>query len=308
MHGERRVEQRNDSSLRPVFRGCARPDYGGGFKKARLRWPFFISENFERVAFVRIDGVLDGQVFAERNVAAVELCRNPVRCLLLDLQRVCLAGDFEILHRVGRGEFQRDGQMRDGLRAVCVRPQRNGEQCLQLLGLQALLVFQFHALGTERRDGDDMRAEDSGAIHLVGIALAHLQQARIDGLHLRQVVNFSRLFTLQNHAWDAGNAVPDGETGNQRAAGKSERVVSFQHGVAVAGEDLPRLHTRVMIVDANTNVHLGQRKHRRIGLSQIRRNQHACFGEQKSGSEQECKNALQRFASVMRTRPLSVPT
>ncbi len=198
--------------------------------------------------------------------------------------------------------------MRHGLRAVGVRPQRNGEQRLQLLGLQALLIFQFHALGSERRDGHDMRAEDSGAIHLVGIALAHLQQARIDGLHLRHVVNFGCLLTLQDDAGDAGYSVPDGEVGNQRAAGKRKRVVPFQHGAAVACEDLAGLHARVMIVDADANVHLGQREHRWIGLLQVRRNQHAGFREQKRRSEQECKSALQRLASVMRTSPLSVPT
>ena len=92
----------------------------------------------------------------------------------------------------------------------------------------------------------------------LGAALSHLQQARIDGLRFRLLVDFSRAAAFENHAGDAGDVVPDGEVGDGGLAWQREIVDALLNCGAVVSEDLPHSHACHAVIDANFQHHFVQ--------------------------------------------------
>jgi hypothetical protein len=117
------------------------------------------------------------------------------------------------------------------------------------------VVFDFDALGAEGRDGDDFGGEGGGAAGAVGIGLAHLEEAGIDGLESDVFVELFGAFAFEDDARDAGGAVPDGEIANERATGEGEDVVAFGDGRDVAGEDLAHEDAGVAAIDVDVDGH-----------------------------------------------------
>ena len=120
-----------------------------------------------------------------------------------------------------------------------------------------------------------------------GIALAHLQQPRIDRLRLRLLVDFSGAAPLQNHAGDARDVVPDGEVGDRRLVGQRELVHALLDRAAMVSEDLPHLDARDAVVDSNLERHLVEREDGRVGLLPVSRNQHSGVGQGRSGDSED---------------------
>ncbi len=106
---------------------------------------------------------------------------------------------------------------------------------------------------------NDARAEHSATAGFVQIALALLQQARIDSLHLGLLINLFGAAALQDHAGDASDVIPHRKIGNNRAAGQSEDVSAFQRVGPVVRENLFCSYPRVSIVDVNIDGHLFKR-------------------------------------------------
>ena len=142
-----------------------------------------------------------------------------------------------------------------------------------------MLVLHLDPLGAETRNRHDARGEllaaPGRAAALVSRAFAHLQQPRIDGLSFRLLVDFSRAAPLQNHAGDSGDVVPDGEIGDRRLPWQSELVHALLNRGTVVSENLPQLHARHAVVDADPEHHLVERENRGVGLLPVSRDQHA---------------------------------
>jgi len=59
-----------------------------------------VGKDLEMIAFGGIESVLDGEVFGERNVAAIVIGANAMRCTLANLQGKRFAHLLEIAKRV----------------------------------------------------------------------------------------------------------------------------------------------------------------------------------------------------------------
>ncbi len=256
---------------------------------------------------------MQGKVFRKIDVVTFKAAADTVRGLLRDLERIDLAGQFEIADRVLGPQFKANGQMPRRLRVVSLRPQRNAEVRFETVNGNALVILKFQPLGTVRWDWSDLRAEDRRPASFVGSALAHLQQARVDVLLLQAVVNFFRTLAFQYHCGKTHRTVPGGEVGDRGAAVQRENVIPFFNSRRMIGEDLLDEDAGIRIVDADDDLHLLQREYCRVWLVLVARNEHARIAPQRWDKRAEDNQQFERpfhgrVCSGMRTRPLSVPT
>jgi hypothetical protein len=216
---------------------------------------------------------------------------------------------LKIANGVARAQLQVDNQAAGGLRAVGGGAQQQRKLGAEILDRDALVVADLEALGSERRNRHDARTEHVAAGGFSGLALPLLQQAGIDGLPAQAVVDLFSTPALDDHAWDAGHIIPDGEIRDQAAGRQRESIVAFEHAAGVVAEDLPYRDAGIAVIDENVHNHLIQRKHGRIGLVAAFGEQHTAIGRASQRQQQEHGRAPHgRLRSDTRTSPLSVPT
>ncbi len=178
----------------------------------------------------------------------------------------------------------------------------------QILDRDALVVSDLEALGSERRNGHDARAEQVAAAGFAALALALLEQAGVDGLRAQAVVDLFGAPALEDDAGDAGHIVPHGEIGDQAARRQRKCIVAFEHVVGLVAEDLPYRDAGITVIDEDVDSHLIQRKYGRIRLVVASRKKHAGIGRAWQSQQYEQGIARHgRLRSDTRTSPLSVP-
>jgi len=268
-----------------------------------------VSDDIQGIGASGIESVAHREVFAQADVLAFECRFHQMRIALDDAQRIKLALRVKIANGVAGAQFKVDDQATGNLRAVCGGAQRQRKFGAQILDRHALVVADLEALGSERRNGHDARAEDVAAHGFAGLALALLEQAGIDGLPAQAVVDLFGAPAFDDDARDAGHVIPDGEIGDQAARRQRENIVAFEHVAGVVAEDLPYRNAGVAIIDEDVHDHLIEGEHGRIGLVVAFGEEHAAIGGAWQHRQQEQGTASHgRLRSDTRTRPLSVPT
>ena len=264
--------------------GCAGARFAAcwGMRQQRLRLKesrsvggLALGDHAQRVRLVGRQRIADGEVFLQFDVGSRIFGAHQVRRAFQNVKRVALGDRLEILDGVGGAQLERHRETSCDLHPVDIRFERHDEFGAIPFHGDRMLVLHLDALGAERRNRHDARRELLASARLIGVALSHLEQARIDGLRFRLLINLSGAAALQDHAGDPRDVVPHGEIGDGGLAGQRELIDALLHGVGVVAEDLPHTDPRDAVIDANLQRHFVEREHRGIGLLAVARNQHA---------------------------------
>src|ERR1700680_1493419 len=163
---------------------------------------------------------------------------------------------------------------------IGVRAEWDRKIGLQSFGRNRLVILKLQPLGSIRRDGDDGGAEHRTALSSFRSTFPHLQEARINPLRPKLVIDLLRAFALQNHGWNASWPIPYREVRNCGLAGERKNVVPFFDSATVVGENLFNKDAGVAIVDADCDLHLFEGEYGRIGLRLVAWNQDAGIRQQ----------------------------
>jgi len=146
---------------------------------------------------------------------------------------------------------------------------------LEVSRAQTLVVFEFQALGSIRRNGRDLRREDGGVLRIDAVAFAHLQQAWVDRLQAGLVVNLLGTLAFEDDCGNARNTIPHSEVRDRGTSGERETVGAFLNPIGVVEKYLQDGDVRVAVVDGDVDGHLFEREDGSVGRLLVARDQDA---------------------------------
>ena len=232
-------------------------------------------QHVERLVGGRFERILDGKVFAEGHVLALEHGHNAAVAALDDFERIRAARYLEIREPQPRQQLQAKREALGGLLLIGVRPQRNREARAQVLDIEPLVVFELDALEAVAGNRHDLGGKRGSASRFFGAVFALAKQAGVDRLRLETLVDLLGATTFEDHARDAHHVIPDSEARNRGLGRQGEHPLAFLHAAAVAGEDLPDRDAGGAVVDPYVDLHLFERQSLDVGLLETGRNQNA---------------------------------